>query len=302
MFDVHVRLTDPALPSRISSLGFRDHDVSNVLAAAATVAARKDDLDAIAFMAEQLVSRIGNFQLIDGSMWAGPQAHSEAVGTGVLPMLTLLLTTPEVAAFHASRGIPPEVSTATLADLGQQVWVHRLIYQEFGLHTQGWLLTAWCGALYWLGRLQFELCLENTIANGGETREWVLSTHIPRTGPLKPTLVDESFAAATNFFARYFPDYPTRDFFCASWMLDPQIAELLPDSHLAAFQRRWILCGDWQPGNADVLFFVFNRREPTDPESLPRDTALQRALAERLTAGLNWSTAKGRIHQESMSF
>ena len=118
MFDVRTKLTDPALPSRIRSLGFRDHDVSNVLAAAATVAARKDDLDAIAFMAEQLVSRIGNLQLIDDSMWSGPQAHSEAVGTGVLPMLTLLLTAPEVAAFHASRGIPPEVSTATLADLG----------------------------------------------------------------------------------------------------------------------------------------------------------------------------------------
>ena len=79
MFDVRMKLTDPALPSRIRDLGFRDHDVSNVLAAAATVAARKDDLDAIAFMAEQLVSRIGNLQLIDDSMWSGPQAHSASV-------------------------------------------------------------------------------------------------------------------------------------------------------------------------------------------------------------------------------
>jgi GNAT domain-containint protein/N-acyltransferase family protein len=301
MFDVRTKLTDPALPTWIRSLGFRDHDVSNVLAAAATVAARKDDLDAIAFMAEQLVSGIGNFQLIDDSIWSGPQAHFEAVGSGVLPMLTLLITAPEVAAFHASRGIPPEVSTATLADLGQQVWVHQLTYHEFGLHTQGWLTLAWCGALYWLGRLQFELCLEKTIADGGETREWVLSTHIPRTGPLTPTLVDESFAEATAFFARYFPDYPTRDFFCASWMLDPQIVEVLPHSNLASFQRRWTLYGDWQSGNVDVLFFVFNRREPTNPESLPRDTALQRALAKAMAAGLNWSTAKGRIHQKSIS-
>jgi hypothetical protein len=299
MLDVRTRLTDPALPTRIRRLGFRDHGVSMVLAAAATVAARKDDLDAIAFMAEQLVSRIGNFQLIDDSIWSGPHAHSEAVGTGVLPMLTLLVTAPEVAAFHASRGIPTEVSATTLADLGQQVWVHELTYHEFGLHTQGWLISAWCGALYWLGRLQFELCLEKS--DGGEIREWVLSTHIPRTGPLTLTLVDESFAEATDFFARYFPDYPTRDFFCASWMLDPQIAELFPHSNLATFQRRWTLYGDWQSGNADVLYFVFNRREPTNPESLPRGTALQRALAERMAAGLNWSTAKGRIRQKSIS-
>ena len=51
--------------------------------------------------------------------------------------------------------------------------------------------------------------------------------------------VDDSFAAATDFFARYFPDYPTRDFYCQSWLLDPQLATLLPDSNLAAFQRRW---------------------------------------------------------------
>ena len=69
MFDVGTKLADPALPSRIRSLGFRDHDVADVLAAAATVAARKDDLDAIAVMAEQLVSRIGNLQRIDGSLF-----------------------------------------------------------------------------------------------------------------------------------------------------------------------------------------------------------------------------------------
>ena len=72
----------------------------------------------------------------------------------------------------------------------------------------------------------------------------MLSTHIPRTGPLSPASVDDAFAAATGFFARYFPDYPTRDFFCESWMLDPQLSTLLPDSNLAAFQRRWSLSGD----------------------------------------------------------
>jgi hypothetical protein len=34
---------------------------------------------------------------------------------------------------------------------------------------------------------------------------------------------------------------------------------------------------------------------------LPRDTALQRAIAERMAAGVSWSTVKGRIHQESVS-
>ena len=58
---------------------------------------------------------------------------------GVLPMLALVATAPEVAALHAGRGVPADISAATLTDLGQQVWVHRLTYGTFGLHTHGWL-------------------------------------------------------------------------------------------------------------------------------------------------------------------
>ena len=287
--DVRHRLSDPALPSRIRSLGFRGRDVGDVLAAAATVADRDDDLDWIAHAADRVVSHIGDFLpwAAEGE-WAGRKAQPDALGTGVLPMLTLLVTAPEVAAFHARRGVPAEVSTATLADLGQQVWVHRETYGEFGLHTQGWLTRAWCGALYWLGRLQFEVRLLD---------EWVLSTHIPRTGPLSPSSVDDALETATRFFARHFPDYPTRDFFCESWMLDPQLSTLLPDSNLAAFQRRWSLVGDRRPGDADVLFFVFNQRGSVDPESLPTDTALRRAIARGLAAGQHWSVAQGRLPQ-----
>lgn len=297
--DVRHRLSDPALPSRITSLGFRGRDVPDLLAAATTVADRDDDLDWIIQAADRIVSHIGDFHpwTAEGD-WPGPEAHSDALGTGVLPMLTLLVTAPEVASFHAQRGIPPEVSTATLADLGQQVWVHRLTHGEFGLHTQGWLTRAWCGALYWLGRLQFELRLEDGPGKRQAEPEWVLSTHIPRTGPLTPTSVDESLAAATEFFVTCFRDYPTRDFFCESWLLDPQLRTLLPDSNLAAFQRRWSLSEDQQPGDAEMLFFVFNQRGPVDPESLPRDTALQRAMAGRLAAGQHWSVAQGRLSQQ----
>jgi hypothetical protein len=300
VIDVRHRLSDPALPNRVTSLGFRGPDVPDLLAAAATVAGRDDDLDWIAQAADRIVSHLGDFLPWTPALdWSGAEARSDSLGAGVLPMLTLLVTAPEVAAFHATRGIPATVSTATLADLGQQVWVHRLTYGEFGLHTQGWLTRAWCGGLYWLGRLQFELRLEEGSGKGQEMgREWVLSTHIPRTGPLTPSSVDDAFAAATRFFARCFPDYPTRDFFCESWLLDPQIHTLLPDSNLAAFQRRWSVSGDRQPGDAEVLFFVFNQRGPVDLESLPRDTALRQAMAGWLAAGQHWSVAQGRLPQQ----
>lgn len=295
-FDVRQRMTDSDLPSRITSLGFRDSDVPDILSAAERVLDRQHDLDAIALMAERLVHRIGHFGPTHaGDVWSGLPVDSEALGAGVLPMLALLVTAPEVASFHASRGIPPAVSTATLADLGQQVWVHRLTYQEFGLHTQDWLTLAWSGALYWLGRLQFNLHLDVGHGPDGEWREWVLSTHIPRSGPLTPESVDASLATATAFFPTYFPDFPTRDFFCQSWLLDPALTSLLPNSNLAAFQRRWSLYGEPQPADDDVLFFVFNRRGPMDVESLPTDTTLRQVVAERLADGQSWSVFSGRL-------
>ena len=75
-------------------------------------------------------------------------------------MLALVATAADVYAYHRSRGIDADISWRSLSDLGQQVWVHRQTYGAFGLHTQGWLLVAWSGSLFWLGRLQFELILD----------------------------------------------------------------------------------------------------------------------------------------------
>ena len=157
-------------------------------------------------------------------------------------MLTLLVTAPEVAAYHARRGIPPEVSRATLADLGQQVWVHRQTYGEFGLHTHDWLCWAWSGGLYWLGRLQFGLEFDQHPPVGSPPG-WVLSVHIPRSGPLTRESVDDSFAAATRLLCPILSGISDARLHLPSWLLDPQLATLLPGSNLAAFQQRWRLYG-----------------------------------------------------------
>ena len=202
----------------------------------------------------------------------------------MLAVLALLSTAPEAAAAHAARGVPAEVSAATLADLGQQVHVRRLTDGVFGLHTPAWVSLVWSGSLYALGRLQFALALESPLG----APEWVLSTHIPRTGPLTPAAADASFAAATGFFATHFPDYPAARFHCGSWLLDPALPAALPGSNLAAFQQRWTRYGEPEPGAADVLLFVFSRRGPVDPATLPTDTALRRLAVDRLDSWGVW--------------
>lgn len=282
--EVRRRLADVTLPARLGGLGLRADDAADLQRAATAVLDRPADVEVVVTLADRLVANLGTFTP-DGhpAVWSGVPVDAD----GVLPMLALLVSAPEVAEWHARRGVPEPLSAATLADLGQQAWVHRLTCGSFGLHTHDWLTVAWSGALYWLGRLQFNLQPEGD--------GWVLSTHIPRIGPLTPGSVDQAFAAGRDFFATCFPEYPVRAFVCQSWLLDPALTADLPQSNLAAFQRRWTLTGERLPGEADVLFFVFNRRDPTELDSLPRDTALHRAVLDRLADGRGWSSVTGRI-------
>jgi hypothetical protein len=288
--DVRHRLAAVDLPRRLECLGFRGPDVRDALAAAAAVL-REDGGARVQRLAERLLPAVGTLELAGlPDPWADDAAGDDPSGPGVLPLLALVATVEEVVAAGARRGIGEDQVWRSLSDLGQQVWVHRLTYGSFGLHTQDWLRLAWSGNLHWLGRLQFNLQVDRG--------EWVASTHIPQTGPLRPDLVDESFARAAAFFARHYPDVPVVDFHCHSWLLDPQLAAALPpDSNLARFQRRWRLYGEPQNGDADVVFFTFHRRGEVDVESLPRTTTLERVVVEGLRAGRPWQLWHGRLIQ-----
>ena len=299
MLDVRERLAADDLPQRLTLLGFRDDDRADALVAAAAVLERPAEVAAVQTMAERLVPAIG----VIGDPWDGslpwpwrPEGADSAYGTGVLELFALVVTTDKVRAYHASRGIGDDDSWRALSDLGQQVFVHRLTYGAFGLHTHDWLRIAWSGALYWLGRLQFNLHRVPVVAGAAEADMWVLSAHIPRSGPLTPAEVDASFVAARSFFAEHFAEFGVNAFHCHSWLLDPQLTAVLPEtSNMALFQRRWTLAGDPGDGDEDAVFFTFARRPPVDLASLPRDTTLQRAILDRLAAGGHWYVRNGLI-------
>ena len=85
------------------------------------------------------------------------------------------------------------------------------------------------------------------------------------------------------------PEYPTTDFHCGSWLLDPQLVDGLPEkSNMAQFGRRWRLYGEPLAGDEDALFFTFHRRGDVDLDTLPRDTSLQRLIIDHLRAGRHW--------------
>ncbi|UFU06212.1 acyltransferase domain-containing protein [Ruania halotolerans] len=284
---VRARLTAADLPETLTLLGFTDADAQDMLALSSRLADDPAAIERIVELSALLHERIGDVtREIAGDVWritdGSPGEPEHALGA-------LLATVPEVRTFHRGRGISDAISWRSLADLGQQVAVHRLTFGEFGIHTHGWVLNAWAGGLYWLGRLQYTF--EKVDGAGGAVRA---SAHIPRTGSLAPAAVDASFARVAPFFARHFPDYPVVGLHCMSWLLDPQLAQVLPEhSNIVAFGRRWELTGKTALGNADVLFFVFARRGQVDLEALPAESSLQRAAGDHLRGGGEWRTCEG---------
>lgn len=242
------------------------------------------DSEQVAELASRLRSQIGS---------AETEPTAEAVDE-LVAVAAYLDTLHDIRAFHARLGIPDEISWATLADLGRQVWLHRRVHGVFGCETYWWLISHWLGSLYQLGRLQFLLYREYDEIPGVERGEWVLGMHIPETGPLTPSAVDESLAEAREFFARFFPDRPVRTVTLNSWLMDPVLASALPLSNLASFNRRFTPYGEWSDGNPGAVYFTFRTRSLKHLDRLPRETSLERLVLDQVT-GPGWRHGRGYL-------
>jgi hypothetical protein len=180
---------------------------------------------------------------------------------------------PEVRAKHRALGLTDDESWATLRDVFR---AHEVRGEE-PFADREWIDVVWSGRLAELGRLQFE-----------DHGDGVLDVHIPETGlPLDPAACDASFARARDVF----PEHHTA--MCHSWLLDPQLADVLPaSSNIVRFQRRFELTAEGENGNEDVLRFVFHTFDP-DLDKLDAATTLERALLEHMRAGRQWRAPTG---------
>ena len=179
---------------------------------------------------------------------------------------------PETRAKHAALGLTGDESETTI----WSIFRAEDIRGEDTFADVDWLEVVFSGRLAELGRLQFE-----------DNGDGVLDVHIPETGPLTPAVCDASFARAREVF----PNHHT--FACTSWLLDPALADVLPDdSNIVLFQRRFTLTDEGGDGNADVLRFVFHTTDP-DLDKLEPTTTLTRALVARIRAGEQWRVPRG---------
>ena len=323
--DVRVMLTAPSRTALLDNLGITDQDASELLPLLDAAAADAEVLAEVTETANRLRAAAG-LEVPEVDLAAEKDRHDGlqqrlAPGEGLVAILALLVSTSTVRAWHDARGLTREQSWEVLADLGQQMRVHRAGTGRLGLHQLNWMSMNWAGRLVHLGRLQFDLHRQSValLAGTGSTpsadapRRWVLGTHIPARGPLDPAAVDASFDAATAYFAEHYTELGAgrgveepafgHEFVCDSWLLSDQLAEITGEgSNLARFAARWEMLERSRMDDG-ALFFVFGRRPPVDLASLPRTSRLERGVAERLERGVaerledgrGWTGGLGRL-------
>ncbi|WP_425861993.1 acyltransferase domain-containing protein [Arthrobacter sp. TWP1-1] len=203
---------------------------------------------------------------------------------------------PAIVAWHAERGITEAISRATLADFGRNMAINRRVHNRFGMDTYKWLNQTFSGRIYQLGRLQFLIHQPKAVLPGVDAGEWILGIHIPEDGGLSPDVVQASLAQAAPFFAEHFPEKPVRTANCESWLLDPYLSDHLdPASNIAQFAARFTPYGEPMLQPSDAVYFTFRTRSMANLASLPRTTALQKIVLERIDAGGAWQLGFGSL-------
>lgn len=227
-----------------------------------------------------------------GPPWAAPVITDDAF-THFFHLYVFLAAVPHLRAVHAARGIDEQVTWDTLFDVGLQVANYEVRTGRPGFDGAFWVWQHFRAESFTVGRLQYEKIVLDFDADdraGFRCGDAAVGVHIPALGPLSPEECDASLARARTFFA----DIDAHAGVCFSWLLDPQLIELLPaSSNIVAFQQRFTISDEPRRlADSDVVRFVFGHL-PADLGTLPRDTAVARAVLEHLDGGGHWYFRRG---------
>lgn len=114
-----------------------------------------------------------------------------------------------------------------------------------------------------------------------ETGDPVIRIHIPPIGKMTPEMIDKTLEETKKIAKEHFPDFDYKAFACHSWLIDPQLDEILnPESNIVKFRQRFHSLSYKSKGK-DVFNFIFNKPNMDfDIHDLPEDSSLQRALKQ----------------------
>lgn len=186
---------------------------------------------------------------------------------------------------YEKRGIGKDIFAATMEFCTRFLKEHHTTWGTYKYVWAWWFPRQMAVLEFRLGALEYEFI-------DGKERE--VAVHIPSDADMSVDSIQESLADFRSFRERYFAEWQDVRLTCDTWMLMPQLQELLgEDSHIVAFQK--LFCIDEIDREATwYMGWIYPGYEKVD-EKLPEKTRLQRELKKYLLAGNPFGIAKGHM-------
>lgn len=241
-------------------------------------------------MAEQLIKTGATEEKIRKDLPCfGDMEAAAGVNQYTVELLYLLRCSLLARKAYQQRGIPAEAFRANMMDLKWKLMECRKVYGVNGIFVGWWYDRFFAMTRFALGRLQFELepFHGEEYRNGSlviKKGDPVINMHIPSSGPLNLNEVEESLKMAAEFFRDVFPEGPVV-FVMESWLLDSDLTERLPEGNIRTFIRRFVHLKNEKQEIFQDGWRVFGASWREEPVRLPRETKLQRVIADYLMEG-----------------
>lgn len=188
-------------------------------------------------------------------------------------------------------GREQELFLAACSDISSKVNECLAYKKAFGTFVLNWYHGLIKARRVALGRLQFDLGVYSgpEIQKGSfvlREGDRKLQCHIPSgKGPLTEEACADAFQKAWEEFPEYRKD-GVLPILCDSWLLYPGYAQVFPpQSNVGKFRALWTLYQKKEQEGFPDCWRVFSIDLPEKLEILPRNTRMQRAFADYLSAG-----------------
>lgn len=220
--------------------------------------------------------------------------------------LTLYLAAAlETKTIYDALSIDEAVFYDTMAAFTRFVTEHKSSFGSFGYDRQFWTYRQIACVLFRIGVLEYEMITfsgEDAVLDGEtviKTGERVLSVHIPSDARITPEHCKASLRAAVDFFEKHFAEFDYQVFFCQSWIISPNLKEVLSEnSNIVKFLELFEIYAVF-PESQSYKAWVFGD-EKLSIDEFPQETSLQRNIVKHLKQGGKIGEAAGIIRKTSL--
>lgn len=245
----------------------------------------------------------GTTDFYDARVTAGKLADGAGVHAYAAELLMFCCFARRLREIYKEKGYSDKIWLDTMLDIRTKLMECHKMYGIWGSFVMFWFPQYFTLERFALGRLQYQTApyyaTREPYTVGDATVYYsdsrALEIHIPSSGRLDEDAVTDSLKRAYKFFDG--TEYMHGGILiceCSSWLLYPGLEEVLPEtSNVVHFSRNFEITLSKDDPEFEDCWRVFNKNWDGDPSSLPRDTAMQRCIAERLASGKTMGSAVG---------